>query len=135
MLGVNAPAEHESRLEWWRRQVSRQQSAGISVAEFCRQLGVTVRAFTYWRDRVQHAFRIKSSYAADSSAQRLRVSAADAAPGFMPVSIVSSGMTAELEIDLANGRAIRLKGSLDPGLVQAAIVAAAQFSTSSRGRP
>jgi hypothetical protein len=52
----------------------------------------------------------------------------------MPVSIVGSGMTTELEIDLANGHAIRLKGSLDPGLVQAAIAAAAQLSSSNRGR-
>ena len=134
MRGMNQPTERESRLEWWRRQVARQQAAGTSVSEFCRQLGVTVRAFNYWRNRVQLASRINSGRAAVRSAHHSSVPTADAVPDFMPVSILGSGRTTELEIDLANGHAIRLKGSLDPGLVQAAIAAAAQLSSSNRGR-
>ena len=133
MRGMNLPTERESRLEWWGRQVSRQQAAGTPVSEFCRQIGVTVRAFNYWRDRVQVASRINSGRGAVSSSQRSSAPTADAAPDFMPVSILGSGVTTELEIDLANGHAIRLKGSLDPGLVQAAIAAAGQLSRSTRG--
>lgn len=134
MLGMNLPTERESRLEWWRRQISRQQAAGTPVSEFCRQLGVTVRAFNYWRGRVQVASRLNFSRAAVCSAQRSTAPAPAAVPDFMPVSILGSGMSTELEIDLANGHAIRLRGSLDPGLVQAAIAAAAQLSGSNRGR-
>ena len=133
MLGTKPPTERESRLEWWGRQVSRQQSAGISVAEFCRQLGVTVRAFTYWRDRVHLASRINSSRAAEISAQRPSDSAASSAPTFMPVSIINSVTTTQLEIELANGCAVRLTGSIDPGLVQAAISAAGQLNGPGRG--
>jgi len=35
--------------EWWRRQLSRRQSANLSVTEFCRQLGVSVTTFYYWK--------------------------------------------------------------------------------------
>jgi len=41
--------------EWWRRQLSRRQSANLSVTEFCRQLGVSVTTFYYWKKRVHEA--------------------------------------------------------------------------------
>jgi hypothetical protein len=52
---------------------------------------------------------------------------------FVPVSIISTGATTELEIQSANGCAIRLKGAVDPGLLQAAIGAAGQLDCSSQG--
>jgi hypothetical protein len=55
-----------------------------------------------------------------------------AAP-FVPVSIVNRGMATQLEIELANGCALRLTGSIDPGLLQAAISAAGELNGPGRG--
>ena len=52
---------------------------------------------------------------------------------FVPVSIIDRSTTTELEIELANGCAVRLKGSVDVGLLQAAISAAGQLDGSGRG--
>jgi hypothetical protein len=51
----------------------------------------------------------------------------------VPVSIVNPGTTTQLEIELANGCAVRLTGSIDPGLLQAAISAAGQLDGPGRG--
>jgi hypothetical protein len=52
---------------------------------------------------------------------------------FLPVSIIGRGTTTELEIELANGCAIRLKGAIDADLLQAAISAAGQLGDPRRG--
>jgi hypothetical protein len=134
MRGMKSSTERESRLEWWRRQVSRQQSAGVSIAEFCGQLGVTVRTFNYWRDRVRKAQRTGSRrVAAECSTQSATPSATAGAASFVPVSILNHSASTQLEIELANGCAVRLTGPVDPGLLQAAIAAAGQFKSSGRG--
>jgi len=38
MLAFRQPASGEELREWWRRQLSRQQSTDLSVTQFCRQL-------------------------------------------------------------------------------------------------
>jgi len=40
MAGTSQKTDHQSRLDWWRGQFQRQRKANLSVAEFCRQLGV-----------------------------------------------------------------------------------------------
>jgi hypothetical protein len=51
----------------------------------------------------------------------------------VPVTIVGGSTAAELEIELSNGCAIRLKGAVDRDLLQVAFAAAAQLGDSSRG--
>ena len=38
---------------WWRRQIQRQPKTDLTIADFCRQLGVSVPTFYYWKRRVQ----------------------------------------------------------------------------------
>jgi hypothetical protein len=54
------------------------------------------------------------------------------AAAFVPVSIIDR-TTTELKIELANGCTVRLKGSVDGGLLQAVISAAGQLDGSGRG--
>ena len=55
MSGTGSRTNHQSRLDWWRVQFQRQQKANLSVALFCRQLGVSVASFYYWKRRVHEA--------------------------------------------------------------------------------
>jgi hypothetical protein len=34
------PSERESRIEWWRRLIFRQQSTLVALSQFCQQMGI-----------------------------------------------------------------------------------------------
>jgi hypothetical protein len=55
------------------------------------------------------------------------------AANFAPVSILEPAAVAELEIELTNACVVRLKGAIDPPLLQAAITAAGQLDGSREG--
>ena len=132
MLGTELTAARESRIEWWGRVIARQRSAQVTLAQFCRELGVTPRVFYYWRKRVREAEAASSGRVATAASWQPTTARGEAV-GFVPVSIIGAGATTELEIELGNGCAIRLKGPVDSGLLQAAITAAGQLGGSGRG--
>ena len=55
MLRFGPPANRRARQEWWRRQIQRQQDGSLSIAEFCRQLGVSTVTFYAWKRRFREA--------------------------------------------------------------------------------
>ena len=99
-------------------------------------MGINTRKFYYWRKRLREqdaassGSQITPSGSLESASSRVRSTRAAA---FVPVSIIDRSTTTELEIELANGCAVRLKGSVDLGLLQAAIMAAGEFDGSGRG--
>ena len=135
MLGTKLPTQWESRIEWWRRLIARQQSAQTTLAQFCREVGITTRMFYYWKKRVRGAATTPSirRVPAPQPLHRATAPARGVSASFVPVSIVGRDTAAELEIELANGRAIRLKGSVASGLLQVSIAAAGQLGGSGRG--
>jgi hypothetical protein len=128
------PSEQESRIEWWRRLIFRQQSTPVPLTQFCRQMGINTRKFYYWRQRLREmdAASSGSQITPSGSLQPASTVSGDAA-AFLPVSIISRSTTTELEIELANGCAVRLKGSVDVSLLQAAISAAGAVNGPGRG--
>jgi hypothetical protein len=40
MTGMRSHTDHQSRLDWWRRQIQQQPETNLTIADFCRQLGV-----------------------------------------------------------------------------------------------
>src|SRR6516165_7187392 len=134
MLGTKPPTARECRLEWWQRQITRQQSGGLSVAVFCRQLGVTVRQFHYWRDCVERASRPNSCRSAAAQSPRNGRSASGVGvTNFLPVSIVHADDKTELAVELSNACVIRLRGTIDPHLLQVAILAAGELGGPGQG--
>jgi hypothetical protein len=128
------PSEQESRIEWWRRLIFRQRSAPVPLTQFCRQMGVSTRKFYYWRQRLRDldAASAGSQITPSGSLQSASTISGDD-DAFLPVSIIHRSTTTGLEIELVNGCVVRLKGSVDVGLLQAAIIAAGQLSGSGRG--
>ena len=55
MVGFGPPASRSARREWWRRQIQRQKEGSLSVAEFCRRLGVSTVTFYAWKRRFREA--------------------------------------------------------------------------------
>jgi hypothetical protein len=129
------PSEEESRIEWWRQVVFRQQSTPVSLTQFCQQMGITTRKFSYWRQRLREMDAASSGphLAPSGSLKPTSAVVRDTTAAFVPVSIIDRSATTALEIDLANGCSVRLTGSIDPGLLRAAIMAAGELESRGRG--
>jgi hypothetical protein len=129
MVASDRPTNRHERREWWRRQLSRQQSENVSVTDFCRQLGVSITTFYYWKKRVQLvSSSLPARVVAELPSRPLAVAAS-----FVPVSLVDRRASTHLEIELANACFVRLEGVIDSSLLQAAIAAAGQLHGSGRG--
>ena len=134
MAGTALRTNHHSRVDWWRGQFQRQRKAKLNVTEFCRQLGVSVTTFYYWKKRAHEAPpNAPGRDPAEHPSRHVTISAGAAAPNFVPVSILDPAAGTQLEIELPNASVVRLKGAIDPSLLQAAITAAGQFDGSREG--
>ncbi len=132
------PSGQESRIEWWRRLFVRQRSTPVPLTQFCRQIGINPRKFYYWRKRLREMDAANSGppITTRGSLQSASTVARDAAADFLPVSIIgrstaidiSRSTTTELEIELANGSVVRLRGAVDGDLLQVAISAAGEIN-------
>jgi hypothetical protein len=130
MTGMRSRTDHQSRFVWWRRQIQRQPKTKLTVADFCRQLGISVPTFYSWKRRVEAGLRASVGPVAEASL--VRPPTAPTAP-FLPVSIVDSDAGTHLEIELANACVVRLRGPLGPLLLRAAIQATGQLDGSHEG--
>jgi transposase-like protein len=132
MLGFGPPANRRARQEWWRRQIQRQEEGNLSIAEFCRRLGVSTVSFYAWRRRLRET---PPTSPLMSEGPPVKPSAANGAPtpAFLPVSMLDTGPHGQLEIELTNACVVRLKGSVDPGLLRVAIRAAGRLALGERG--
>jgi len=135
MAGTGLRTNQQSRLDWWRGQFHRHQKVKLSVGEFCRRLGVSVATFYYWKRRVHEAAsRTDSSrVTVDQRSRDPITSAGGVVLNFVPVSVLDPGAGTELEIELTNACVVRLRGVIDPPLLQAAITVAGQFDGSRPG--
>jgi transposase-like protein len=124
------PSEQESRIEWWRRLIVRQQSTSVPLTQFCRQMGINPRKFYYWRKRLREMDTVSSGPPITSSGsfQSASTVVRGAAVEFLPVSIIGRSTTTELEIELANGSVVRLRGAVDGDLLHVAISAAGEIN-------
>ncbi len=134
MAATGPRTRHQSRVDWWRAQFQRQQRTNLNVTDLCRQLGVSVTTFYYWKKRVHEAPPDARGQVLGVRPVRHVTKAAGAtSASFVPVSILDPAAGAELEIELTNDCVVRLKGAIDSCLLQAAIAAAGQLDGSREG--
>jgi len=79
--------------EAWQRRLARQRTSRLSIAEFCRQEGVSVQSFYYWKRRLGPA------------------SAARQQAAFVPVRIAPVP-SSSLEIELPNQAVVRVPAEI-----------------------
>ena len=133
MVGFGPPASRAARREWWRRQIQRQKEGSLSVAEFCRRLGVSTVTFYAWKRRFREAPPAFPPVPVMRSARPMSEANGASTPPFLPVSILNAGAAGQLEIELANACIVRLKGAIDPELLRIAIHAAGRLGGDGRG--
>ena len=132
MVGFGPPASRQARREWWRREIQRQKDGSLTVAEFCRRLGVSMATFYAWKRRFREAPPAPPLVPDRNSARPMPEANGASTPAFLPVSILDAG-AAQPEIELANACVVRLKGAVDPELLRVAIHAAGQLGGDGRG--
>ena len=132
MVGFGPPASRQARREWWRRQIQRQKGGSLTVAEFCRRLGVSTVTFYAWKRRFREAPPAFPPVPERPSARPMPEANGSSTPAFLPVSILDAG-AGQLEIELANACVVRLKGAVDPELLRVAIRAAGRLAGSGQG--
>jgi len=113
MFGFRPPANRRARQEWWRRQIRRQQEGSLSIAEFCRRLGVSTVTFYTWKRRFREA-PPASPLRAERPTAKPPTANGGPAPAFLPVSVLDAGPNGQLEIALANACVVRLSNR--PGI-------------------
>ena len=133
MVGFGPPASRQARREWWRRQIQRQEDGGLTVAEFCRRLGVSTVTFYAWKRRLREAPPAVPLVPERPSARLTHEANGASTTTFLPVSIRDAGAAGHLEIELANVCVVRLKGAVDPQLLRIAIHAAGRLGGDGRG--
>jgi transposase-like protein len=133
MVGFGPPASLQARREWWRRQIQRQKDGSLTVAGFCRRLGVSTVTFYAWKRRLREAPPAFTLLPEKPSARPMPEANGASTPPFLPVSILDTGAAGQLEIELANACFVRLKGAVDPGLLRTAIRAAGRLGGDGRG--
>jgi hypothetical protein len=93
MLGFKPRMSPGRRPNWWARQVARQQSTNVPVAQFCQQLGVPTSTFYGWRRLLAQPSATSSQSARvgqPSPNPVRRDQTSTVAASFVPVSIKSS---------------------------------------------
>jgi transposase-like protein len=133
MSGFGPPASRQARREWWRRQIQRQNDGSLTVAEFCRRLGVSTVTFYAWKRRLREASPTSPLNSEKPSARPVPDANGAPTPAFLPVSILDAGPDGQLEIELANACVVRLKGAIAPELLRIAIRAAGRLGGGGRG--
>ena len=132
MVGFGPPASRQARRRWWRRQIQRQKEGSLTVAEFCRRLGVSTVTFYAWKRRLRETPPAVPLVPERPSARPMSEANGASTAAFLPVSILDAG-AAQLEIELANACVVRLKGTVDPELLRIAIHAAGRLGGDGRG--
>jgi hypothetical protein len=133
MVGFGPPASRQARREWWRREIQRQKDGSLTVAEFCRRLGVSMATFYAWKRRFREAPPAPPLVPDRNSARPMPEANGASTPAFLPVSILHAGPAGQLEIELANACIARLKGAIDPELLRIAIHVAGRLGGDGRG--
>jgi hypothetical protein len=133
MLGFGPPANPQARLEWWRRQIRRQNDGNLTVAEFCRRLGVSTVTFYTWKRRLRETSEASPLGSVKPTHRSTPTSTGAPTATFLPVSIRDAGPAGHLEIVLSNACVVRLTGAVDPELLRTAIRAAGRFGTGAGG--
>jgi len=128
-------SDRRARREWWRRQIGRHRHSGLSVTQFCSQLGVNPKTFYAWRQRLAARPSTPSRVSVERKARGTSSGNGAAMASFLPVTVRDrdDASAGQLEITLGNSCVLRLSGAVDPDLLRIAIDGAGRLGGKRRG--
>lgn len=69
--------KRETRREFWRELIAKQQQSGASVRAVCQQQGVSEYSFYQWRKRLAHQLPVKFALVDTGAARRVHAEAVE----------------------------------------------------------
>lgn len=128
------------REAYWRGQLERQSTSGLSIRRWCRESGVSEPTFYVWRRKLQERDHERGLTERDSHES---LSEAVVAPGFVAVDVltpdvVTSGALpgdreAKLEIDVAGGIVIRLREDASAEILERVLTVVCRHGIAQQG--
>ena len=130
------------REQVWRERIEWQQRSGLTVAECCEAVGVSVASFYRWKKLLTEAQGVRQPRSMRRSTQRTGVRASDPGNGasqFVPIALrdsstspgppqsIASSRSNSLRIELPNGVVIHFGGDLNGQQLGDMIIAAGQI--------
>ena len=119
MAKSNSSAAGRQRRERWRELLGRWRASGLTQAAFCRQEQIHVWQFAWWKKRlgadrvIGQGRRTRQSRGIASVEIAASAMAGQHDPQFVPVQVVASPPTGDLELTLRGGRVLRFGADVD----------------------
>ena len=95
--------------EEWQKRLERWRESGLTAEQFASELGINAGTLKFWRYKVNKAVRVTAQ-------ERRPVKPAAVTSAFVEVRAAPSD--ARFEIDLANGRRLRVPSAFDPNALE-----------------
>jgi hypothetical protein len=106
----------QPRREYWRARIEECRRSGLSQAEFCRRRGIPPGTLGYWKCILtREARRTRGPAPASAGPERLSFLPVEVAlpPPPPATATTSPDETADVEIVLAHGRRVHVRGRVD----------------------
>lgn len=118
VVPVSSP--RQPRREHWRALLEAQRRSGLSLAAFCRRRGLRQGTLSFWKWKLAREAEAGAGRGAPASfvPVQLGVSRRSREPGARGAPPADLG---ELEIALADGRLVRVRGRIDPAWLAAVL--------------
>lgn len=116
--GVPVSSIGRPRREHWRALLEAQQRSGLNLAAFCRRRGLRKGTLSFWKWKLRHEAAVGGRRAAPAGGRTgpvkfvpIQLTARPGASEPAPPAAPRAELT-ELEIALANGRLVRIRGGV-----------------------
>ncbi len=111
VVPVSSP--RQSRREHWRALLEAQRRSGLGLAAFCRRRGLRKGTLSFWKWKLAREVEVGAGRGATGSFVPIQISVPSRSrePGAPPATLAELG---EVEIPLADGRLVRVRGRVDP---------------------
>ena len=98
---------------FWREQLARHGSSGLSVRAFCRRERLNESSFYFWRRTIRDRDRAGKSPPPAMACRGVEADGVQPVPSFLPVIVRDDGEAgASMSIELAGGRLLRFPDSI-----------------------
>lgn len=110
---VPVSSSRQSRREHWRTLLEAQRRSGLGLAAFCRRRGLRKGTLSFWKWKLAREVEGGAGRGAPAAFVPIQIAALARSrePGAPPATLADLG---ELEIALADGRLVRVRGRVDP---------------------
>lgn len=132
----------DEREQFWRDLIERQPASGVSIARFCKQVGVSANSFFVWKRRLRpqmgRARRGKPTSRSRAFANSTRSNSPAAAATLVPVRLLAdpdrprAPHAAVIEVEWPNGLVLRVPAECNGRVVRDVVKALASLLVGER---